>query len=168
MYSPTPGTMLWFSKSAKNRGGQTPSKKPATAGPVFGHHPPALDVHYAKPTLPKPPKMSGQACVDNWEFWGGREGVGMCEREGGRGGRTREANSASFFSSSSQGSIRMLETRPRSPGPCHARHDIDKRCAIANPRARIAGLAWRLASRKQHTNGRPPFYDWFSFGKKQS
>ena len=61
---------------------QGPSKKPATAGPVFGHPLPALDAHYAKPTWPKPPKRSGQACVDDWEFWGGSEGVGMSKREG--------------------------------------------------------------------------------------
>ena len=87
---------------------------------------------------------------------------------GGEGRGTRRVHSASFFFSFSQGSIRMREARPRSPGPCHARHDNDKRCAKANPSARIAGRAWRLASRKQPTNGRPPFYDWSSFGKKQS
>ena len=92
----------------------------------------------------------------------------MCERDGGSGGGTRRVHSASFFSSFSQGSIRMLETRSRSPGPCNARHDIDKHCAMANPRSRVAGRAWRLSSRKQPSNGRPPFYDLFSFGKKQS
>ena len=97
MYPPTPSTnaehnALVFEKCKKQRRPRPPKKNQRQLDQCLDTCPPALDVHYAKPTWPKPPKMSGQACVDNWEFWGGREGVGMCEREGGRGGQIGRAH----------------------------------------------------------------------------